>query len=134
LSRLAPHRLIGFVVAFAALVAFMPSDAHAHQGHHPAPTPAVQAHQDQSHAVVAIRAVVEEETHAQAAAVVQRNSDGGTCSTGCCTGIGCCGATLAANGLLLPLPLPPGNPSPFPTRAVAAFVPDSLLEPPNSLN
>ena len=132
------RKLLGMIVAIAAMVLLAPVAAYAHEGHSERRAIAFVANSmDHAGHAGASQMVAQSpgaaETGAASAGPDVGLVDEGACGSGCCFNTGCCGATLLVEAPRLDPPA--GLPLLVPDRPTACSSARSLslLEPPNLL-
>jgi hypothetical protein len=129
------HKLFWIVAAIAAVFLFAPGTASAHESYAP-PRAAIHAADDLHGST--IRLASAEDALASISAIApsieksEPSDQDSPCTGGCCFGMGCCAATLAAN--VPPVEPPFGEPLlvTSPTGNGPNARSTSLLEPPNA--
>ena len=131
------RKLLGMIVAIAAMVLLAPVAAVAHEGHGERRVSAFVAHamDHAGHAGPSQMAAQAPRASQVVLAVpdISSSTDEGACLSGCCFSMGCCGATLLVEAPRLDPPA--GLPLLVPDRPTARSSARklSLLEPPNLL-
>ena len=132
------RKLLGMIVAIAAMVLLAPVAASAHAGHNERRAIAFVANaMDHAGNAGPSQMVAQSPGAAETGAVLARPdvgpADEGACGSGCCFNTGCCGATLIVEAPRLDPPA--GLPLLVPDRPTARLSARSLslLEPPNLL-
>jgi hypothetical protein len=128
------RKLLGMIVAIAAMVLLAPLAASAHEGHGQGRAGASVVHaMDHADHASASHIAAQSPGAVLAMPDISGSADEGACVSGCCFNMGCCGATLLVEAPRLYPPV--GLPLLVPDRPTArsSALTLSLLEPPNLL-